>query len=121
MKESLHFAHLQSIDQSAPSNKFVCKIIDIPRKHGSLIFQLHTGHITLNKHLYHIARAPSVTCPDCNAHKELVHHYLLVCPKYTRQYTILRLEVGPCQLNIKYLLSKGKGIRATLKYTTWTK
>jgi hypothetical protein len=51
MKESPRYARLQTIDQTIPSKKFASKIADLPRKHGSLIFQLRTGHVPLNKHL----------------------------------------------------------------------
>jgi hypothetical protein len=34
---------------------------------------------------------------------------------------MLSLEIGPRQLNVKYLLSETKGIRATLKYIARTK
>jgi hypothetical protein len=67
------------------------------------------------------ARASSATCLGCQAREELVHYFLMVCPKYARQRAALGLEVGPRQLNVKYLLSEGKGIRATLKYIARTK
>ncbi|KAG1862919.1 hypothetical protein C8R48DRAFT_603403 [Suillus tomentosus] len=92
----------------------------LPRKYGSILFQLCTGHIVLNKHLHHISKALSAKCEHCNAHEETVHHFLLICPSFIRQCTALRLEVGQCNCNIKYLLNY-KGMRATLKYTARTK
>ncbi|KAG2063423.1 hypothetical protein BDR04DRAFT_936602, partial [Suillus decipiens] len=67
-------------------------------------------------HLHCIARAPTATCPGCQTHEESVHHFLMACSKYARQQATLGLEVGLRRLNVKYLLSEGKGIRATLKY-----
>lgn len=116
MRESPRYARLQTIEQTAPSKNFAKKFVDLPRKHGTLLFQLRTGHIALNKHLHRIARAPSATCQERNAHEETVHHFLLVCPKYARQRNALSMEIGPRQLNVKYLLSESKRIRATLKY-----
>ncbi|KAG1844472.1 hypothetical protein F4604DRAFT_1511289, partial [Suillus subluteus] len=85
------------------------------------LFQLCTGHIALNKHLHRIARVPSATCQECHAHKETVHHFLLVCPNFIRQRNALHMEVGPHQLHIKYLLNESRGIRATLKYIVHTR
>lgn len=121
MRESPHNTHLQSIDQTAPSKNFAKRIADLPRKHRMLIFQLRTGHVALNKYLHHIAKVPSATCQECHAHEETVHHFLLVCPRYARQRNTLSLEVGPHQLQVKYLLCHSKGIRATLKYIACTK
>ncbi|KAG1889996.1 hypothetical protein F4604DRAFT_642162 [Suillus subluteus] len=70
MKESPRYARLQTIDQTVPSKKFASKIEDLPRKHGTLVFQLRTGHVALNKHLHRIARTPTATCPGCQTHEE---------------------------------------------------
>ncbi|KAG2142925.1 uncharacterized protein EDB93DRAFT_1059602, partial [Suillus bovinus] len=85
------------------------------------LFQLCTGHIALNKYLHHIAKAPSATCQECHSHEETVHHFLLICLRFTRQRAALSMEVGPRQLHVKYLLNDAKGIKATLKYIACTK
>jgi ribonuclease HI len=121
MRESPRYARLQSIDHTFPSRKFASRIADLPRKHGTLIFQLRTGHVALNKYLHRIGKAPSAKCQECNTHEETVHHFLLVCPRFARQRNALSLEIGPRQLHVKYLLSEIKGIKATLKYIARTK
>ncbi|KAG2036074.1 hypothetical protein BDR03DRAFT_470614, partial [Suillus americanus] len=93
----------------------------LPRKHSSLIFQLRTGHITLNKHLHRISKTPSAKCEKCNAHEKTVHHFLMVCHTFARQRNTLKEEVGPRNCNLRYLLNEGKGMRATLKYIAHTK
>jgi hypothetical protein len=112
---------LQSIDHTIPSRKFASRIADLPREHGTLIFQLRTGHVALNKYLHRIGKAPSAKCQECNTYEETVHHFLLVCPRFARQRNALSLEIGPRQLHVKYLLSEIKGIKATLKYIARTK
>ncbi|KAG2076466.1 hypothetical protein BDR04DRAFT_951648, partial [Suillus decipiens] len=82
------------------------------------LFQLCTGHIVLGKHLFCIAKTPMATCQECQLHKESIHHFLLVCQKYAGQRIALSMEVGPCQLHIKYLLNERKSIKATLKFRT---
>lgn len=118
---SPRFTALRTIDQSAPSNKFAAKTASLPRKHSSLLFQLRTGHIALNKHLHRISKSQSAKCENCNAHEETVHHFLLVCPTFTRQRDAMRLEVGPRKYNIKHLLNDTQGMRATLKYIARTR
>ncbi|KAG2043901.1 hypothetical protein BDR03DRAFT_807832, partial [Suillus americanus] len=65
--------------------QFANKISSLPRKYSSLIFQLRTGHIALNKHLHRISKIPSAKCEKCNAHEETAHHFLLVCHTFARQ------------------------------------
>jgi len=120
-KISPRLTTLRTIDQSAPSNKFAAKITSLPRKHSSLLFQLRMGHIALNKHLHRISKSQSAKCKNCNAHIETVHHFLLVCPTFTRQRDALHLEVGPRKYNIKHLLNNIQGMRVGLKYIACTR
>ncbi|KAF8592098.1 hypothetical protein K439DRAFT_1325598 [Ramaria rubella] len=52
----------------------------LSRSQASLLIQLCTGHVTLNKHLATIGAIESPTCPSCKWQDESVHHYLLQCP-----------------------------------------
>ncbi|KAG2038182.1 hypothetical protein BDR03DRAFT_804561, partial [Suillus americanus] len=65
-----------------PSKKYEGKIEKLPRRHCSLLVQLCTSHIALNKYLKRIGKSPTARCPKCEAHDESVHHLLLVCPAY---------------------------------------
>jgi hypothetical protein len=121
MEKSPCYTLLKSINTSAPSKKFAEKIEALPRRHSSLMFQLRTGHIALNKHLKRIARSPTAHCPACENHDETVHHLILVCPTYVNQREQMRKEVGARQCNIKYLLNESKGMRATLRYIARTR
>ncbi|KAG2755648.1 hypothetical protein P692DRAFT_201680404, partial [Suillus brevipes Sb2] len=73
-------------------------------------------HIALNKHLKRIAKSPMARCPACENHDKMVHHFILVCPKYANQREQMRKEVGARQCEIEYLLNESKGLRATLTY-----
>ncbi|KAF8231877.1 hypothetical protein L208DRAFT_1466842 [Tricholoma matsutake] len=55
---------------------------EMMRKHTSLLLQLRTGHIPLNKHLHWIQKAELPTCPCCHHHDETVAHYVLHCPAH---------------------------------------
>jgi len=84
MQQSPHFPLLRKIDQSAPSKHFMKLSAGLPHRHSSLLFQLHTGHIPLNKYLHRIAKAPSPTCQKCHLCEESIHHFLIVYPVYAR-------------------------------------
>lgn len=121
MENSPRYTLLKSVDTSAPSKKFAKKIEKLPRRHSSLMFQLRTGHIALNKHLKRIAKSPTARCPACENHDETVHHFILVCPAYVNQREQMRKEVGARQCKIEYLLNESKGMRATLTYIARTR
>ncbi|KAF8994478.1 hypothetical protein BDQ17DRAFT_1181584, partial [Cyathus striatus] len=56
-------------------------LLHLPRKLTSLITQLVTGHIALNKHLHRIGKVPSPMCGKCFTNSpETVDHFLLRCP-----------------------------------------
>lgn len=59
MSKSPHYALLNSIDPSAPSKKYAGKTEKLPRCHCSLLIQLCTGHIALNRYLKHIGKSPT--------------------------------------------------------------
>ncbi|KAG2035757.1 hypothetical protein BDR03DRAFT_867388, partial [Suillus americanus] len=80
------------------------------------LIQLCPGHIPLNKHLHRISRLPSPTHPACEEREESVHHFLIACPAYARQRSIMKAELGMCANSLKGLLNKGKSIKAVLKY-----
>ncbi|KAG2029191.1 hypothetical protein BDR03DRAFT_881577 [Suillus americanus] len=76
LENSPRYAKFKEIDPSFPSNHFNKLADDYPRKHATLLIQLRTGHIPLNKHLHRISRSPSPTCPACEEREESVHHWI---------------------------------------------
>ncbi|KAG2073157.1 hypothetical protein BDR04DRAFT_1011386, partial [Suillus decipiens] len=75
-------AALQSIDSSAPTKCFASITEELPCRHSTLLLQLRTGHMPLNKHLHCISKAPSPTCKACNQKNKSVYHFILECPVY---------------------------------------
>jgi hypothetical protein len=75
-------ATLQNIDPLAPSKCFTSIIKELPHRHSTLLFQLRTGHVPLNKHLHCILKAPSSICEACNQKNESIYHFILECPVY---------------------------------------
>ncbi|KAG2158253.1 uncharacterized protein EDB93DRAFT_1076945, partial [Suillus bovinus] len=65
----------------------------LPKQHISMLIWLHTKHISLNQHLYHIRKSPTLNCLHCENMKETVLHFLLSCPHYARAHHILTMTL----------------------------
>ena len=59
---------LQSIDNSAPSKKYLHLISGLDCRQASLLFQLRSRHIGLNQHLFHIRKSNTPVCPSCQGY-----------------------------------------------------
>ena len=82
-KSSPHYCHLGGIDKSVPSKNWMKIINPLSHNQASIIMQLHTGHIGLNKHLHHIKCSNTLYCPNCDENAiEDRHHFLFVCTGY---------------------------------------
>jgi RNase H len=82
---SPRYKKLKNIDPSLPSDKFQKITSNLNRGQTSILTQLRTGHIPLNKHLHTIHKTNTSLCPQdscCNATED-IHHYLFTCPSYT--------------------------------------
>ena len=85
---------LQSIDNSALSKKYSRLIADLDRRQASLLFQLRSGHIGLNHHLFRIRKSESPACPKCQGIMvETVKHFLIDCPHYRQERHTLQRKL----------------------------
>ena len=64
-KRSKHYKRINSIDPSLPSLRFISATKELSRKQTSILTQLRTGHIPLNRHLYWINKSASPNCMHC--------------------------------------------------------
>ena len=76
---SKRYNRMMKTDPTMPSNKFISLITKLPRKLASILTQLRTGHAPLAKHLFHIGKIDSPTCPACQQSEETVQHFILHC------------------------------------------
>ena len=105
-----------NIDLSMPSAAFAKLISKLMRRHTSLLVQLHTGHIVLNKHLSKIGKATTPTCTACGQADETVHHYLHRCRAYNRQRDKLQRALRRGAKCNRTLLASPKAMPALFKY-----
>ncbi|KAG2054173.1 hypothetical protein BDR06DRAFT_853036, partial [Suillus hirtellus] len=113
---SPRYNRMRTIDPTIPSSHFAHLIDELPQQHCSLLFQLHTGHAPLNKHLHRISRSPTAHCLQCNEHEEMVKHFLLVCPSYARQCVALCQEVRTGMSQLHQLLNNDSFIKPLFCY-----
>jgi ribonuclease HI len=116
-KASSRAKSLRSIDNSAPSKKFLKLTKDLNRSQASIIMQLRTGHIGLNQHLFRIKKVESPSCPHCRGLTvETVKHFLLDCPFYRRERHELQSKLRRNAHSISFLLSSPVATKPLLKF-----
>jgi hypothetical protein len=116
-KSSTRGSLLQSIDNSTPSKKFIrlTKLLDW--RQSSILFQLCTGHISLNHHLFHIRKSESPSCPHCHGITvETVKHFLLDCPHYRREWHTLQCKLRHNAGSLSFLLNNLAAVIPLLKF-----
>ena len=105
------------IEQCSPSKKWMRLVQNLLRKQASIIMQLRTGHIGLNKYLHRINRSDTPNCPNCDAHTdETIHHFLFECESYRRERFTLHRKLRRQSLDLSFLLSHPSATLPLLKY-----
>jgi ribonuclease HI len=120
-KRSPRHNRLSEIDPTMPSDGFRRLTRELNRAQTSIIIQLRTGHIALNKHLHRITKADSPTCPTCGQDDETVHHYLFDCPTWKHERWSMGRTMGRDSKSARRILNSQRGIKATLKFVGQTK
>ena len=106
-KTSPRCHHMSGIDKSVLSKKWMKLVKPLSCKQTSIIMQLRTGHIVLNKHLHQIKRSDSPHCPNCDENAiETIHHFLFDCTRYHRERSILHRKLRWRTYDISHLLQR---------------
>jgi hypothetical protein len=114
--ETAALARVRS-DNTAPSKKYLRLIKNLDRRQASLLFQLHSGHVALNHHLFRIRRSETPSCPHCQGITvETVKHFLLDCPQYVRERHKLRIKLRRNASSLSFLLSSPEAVLPLLKF-----
>ena len=87
---------------------------------ASLIMQLCTGQIGLNKHFHWICCSDTPCCPSCNENAiESIHHFLFDCVHYHCEWSILHQKLRWHSYNMSYLLSHPASSSAQICSFNW--
>ncbi|KAI0037343.1 hypothetical protein FA95DRAFT_1460707, partial [Auriscalpium vulgare] len=113
--------HIRRIDPSTPSNKFRRATVHLPRRQSSLLIQLRSKTIALQRYLHHIKRADNATCPACEQSDETVFHFLMECPAHEEPRRRLGQAVGRAKMKMDYLLSNKKAFPKLFQFIHETK
>lgn len=119
-KASPRYARTRRIDPSLPSNKFLRLAGTLPKSRTSLLVQLRSGHIPLNRHLFRLGKVDTARCPTCGTEDETVLHYLLRCPTWRRARAPLRRAFSPSNLQMRTLLNDPDSLPILFDYVKAT-
>ena len=99
--------HLKQIDQALPGTH-TRKLYDaLDQEQAATLTQMRTGYCRLNQYLHRINAAENDKC-RCGE-TETVHHFILHCPRWTRDREMLVEAVGPRAGQLAYLLGGYQG------------
>jgi len=112
---------MNRIEPKFPSKSYLKLIKDLPKAVSSLLIQLRTGHIGLNKHLFRINRSDSPDCEHCPGTQESVHHFIMECPRYLHQRHKLRRALRRDANDMAFLLNNSRAITPLVDYINSTK
>ena len=108
---------LRTINNFAPFKKYLCLISGLDRRQSSLLFQLRSGHIALNHHLFCICKSETPSCLLCQSiNIETAKHFLLDCPHYRREKRELQRKLRCNASLLSLLLSSPIAVLPLLKY-----
>lgn len=119
-KKSPRYGKVSRIDPSLPPATFRRDTAHLPRRNTSILIQLRTGHIALNRHLHRINRADSPECPSCHGASETTDHFLFHCPAYEGPRRELRNALGQAASQPRKLLGDKKAWPSLFRYINAT-
>lgn len=110
------------IDKTLPSKNWLKLITPLSRVQASLLLQLCTSHIGLNKHLHHINKSDTSLCQSCNEHTpKTTQHFLFECHRYHQECFTLQRMLHRKATNPSYLLTNPAATIPILKYVHSTR
>ena len=113
------YCKTQAVDKTTPSKGWLKLVTSLPHAQASLLFQLRTSHISLNKHLFHIKHITSPACANCNGGPtEMVQHFLSECSKYHEERHTLQRSLQCHTSNLGDLLSNSDATMYTTLHST---
>jgi hypothetical protein len=125
-QESPRRQQFEAIDDSFPFNGYRKRQNKLPRAHASILLQVRSGHLPLNRYLYRIKKSDTKRCqacrlnPDDETPTEDIKHFLYDCDAYAQQRRFFIRAIGSANLPLKDIMSTTKGMKELAKYITRT-
>jgi uncharacterized protein YfcZ (UPF0381/DUF406 family) len=113
-------------DPNLPMKVHAKSLEGLTQAQASLIFQIKTEHIPLNKYLHHIKKIESNKCTACSQITnresiESVRHFLFECPAYSNDRRKFDAKLGCNSRDLKAILSNRKHTMELIQYIGCTK
>jgi ribonuclease HI len=124
-KASPRYRKVSRFDEVLPMKTFVKCRDNLSRAQASILFQLRTEHIPLNKYLHRIKRSETDKCPSClqipgQLRKETVQHLLFECRAYRTQRHQLERKLGRNARDLKTIFRNKEHTKALLQFVSQT-
>jgi ribonuclease HI len=120
-EKSHRFERILAIDNSLPSRSFLKYTKGCNRAQTSMLMQLRTARIGLNRHLHQLHQAQEPYCPHCPEEEETVRHFLIECGYYTKIRQPVRMALRRDWRKLDSWLSDKNKRQAVLTYIAKTK
>ena len=124
--ESPRRVRFSQIDTNFPFNRFCTNLFKLTRQQASLIMQIRTGHIPLNKHLQRITKADSDKCPKCNIGPgdnpvvKSVNHFVFDCTAHEVARRELIAKISRRHFNLLDIMTSTDNMKALVTYINRT-
>ena len=116
-KMSPYYQRTWTINKSTPSKYWPKLVANLLWAQASLIFQLHSRHIGINKYPHCIKHIASPICTNCNnGSAKTIQYFLFECTKYSQGRHTLHRSLQHHALNPAYLLFNPDMMLLVLKY-----
>ena len=107
---------MDRIDNQMPSKTYRKLAERLPRRQASILIQLRTEHVPLQKYLHRIKKVDSPMCEQCGATPETVYHFLRECPAYEEQRRRLDGNAGATATQLRTLLNTPRAMTHLFQY-----
>jgi ribonuclease HI len=124
-KTSPRYDKVSRFDESLPMLNFAKSCDGLTRAQTSLLVQIRTGHIPLNKYLFQIKRADTDKCTACQQITgqqvtETVKHFLFKCPAYRQQRHTLDMKLGQNSRDLRTIFLNADHTKALICFVAQT-
>jgi hypothetical protein len=120
-RKSPRFARSQQIDPNTINRSFLKLTATFPKRLTSLLMNLCSRHIQLNRHLHRISKSITPNCPHCPQEEEAVHHFLFNCPRIRHERHILTTALGRKASSLPFILTNIDAIHHLVRFINATK
>lgn len=125
-KSSARYEWMKEVDPEFPYNKFRKLREQLTRAQGSLLIQIRSKHIPLNKYLHKIGKLDQSQCTDCweiaqRRVTESLNHFLFECPAYADERFYMDQALGRDAGDLRSILNNRRSTLTLLKYIGQTR